>query len=743
MAEQSDTPKLELSGIEGKYTYGEDVSFDVAFLDYKWLEGDYIMLVSYIDEDEEREIARQFVADAAKECQEEKLTIIFDADLFSSSQERKFRFKYVSGNSGVVAESDIFETEHGTIYEEKFVKVDSAESYNDSVRSDKASNGILSRLEEECRKLKDELKEIHRKSEDYEACCKVLQAEKSQVQDEFDEEKRQREKSEVMLQELECSLLDKMQCIDEQNRQIEELERCIRMETRLHNALKEEFEGQSFSNEECLMENEQLKMRLTEYRKDYVQLNKMNEEERDLYRKEFSRHESEITHMRRLYEQKIDDVEDKLAEAQQQIKELEDKFVSEKMRSAGFENQFQELSKDFGEQLELKEFELAEAKKEFEEIQEILSAERDAKTKIVRDYDSAIEELEQRYNSEIKKVNFLTSKCEEMQQQANKAEGNAADLKMRLEEADNKLVEMEDLIKSSKSELEILKKTVSAPEARLEEHEPSPKRDKSSRDKLATKSSSKSTTKAKEYTVHDSKWNWSREKEKAPESNVGKSKNSGTKIVYSYSESKRGGSRYANRRRSSLQEDENYRDKSTSYGRSSDRRDRQTGLIRQHRNALLRENSRLRYSMTMLNHDCAILNYTLQQVVSEAEQKLESLYTLYARKESECASYEAMFATGNMGYNPYSMPGDYVETYYQDGSYPDNGMIAVNYGYYGEPYYGAYGEQDAMVQMSMVPDQGCYQQAQYAQQIYVPTQQVYCGEQFQQPIQYDVAAIQG
>ena len=745
MADCNDLPKIKFCGLEGNYSNGKDVSFDIVFLDYKSTGDDSVVLCGYNEENEEREIIRRLVTEGTSGSQDSRLYIVFKACEFRSLPDSKFKFKYLSGDSTAVCESSFFEVEPHSISEESFLTVDVTESFDDSIQLvGKVSSDIVERLEDECKKLQNELKSSYRKTDEYESCCRALKAEKDRILDEFEGEKRQREKAEITLQELEGCLLDKMQCIDEQNRQIEELERSIRMETALHTALREDFEGHTSNAEECFIENEFLKSRINDCKREYVRLNKMNEDERDFYRTEFSRHESEIIQLKQMYQRKLDDIEERLAEAGDTIKELEERLDSEKIRSADLESQLHDMTKELDEQSELKEFEIAEMKKQAEEMQEILNAERAAKAKTVKDYESTIEELEQKLNNEVKKVNFLTGKCEGMQQRLTDAEEKNEGLKLRLEEADKKMVEMEDLVQSSKSELEILKKTVSAPEARLEKNEPSSKKEKGSKDKVSSKPLSKSASKTKEYPVVDSKWNWSREKEQAPESNSTKPKSSTTKIVYSYSESKRGGSRYSTRRRSSYQEDGYFeKEKSRSYHRnSSDRPERQTGLLRQHRNALLRENSRLRYTMTMLNHDCAILNYTLQQVVSEAEQKLDSLYSLYARKESECAAYESMFATSNLGYDPYAMPSEYVEAYYPDGSCMQSGLVTVNYGYYGEPYYDVYRPQDVMMQQQQVVfDQTQYQQLQYIPQMYAPTQQLYCPEPYPQ-VQHEAAVVQ-
>ena len=738
MANCSDLPKLKFCGLEKRYTTGKDVSFDIVLLSYKSSVGDEIVLCGYNEGNQERDLLHRPVVQESCSLPNGRMFFVFKACEFRSFLESKFKFKYLSADSVVIAQSCSFEFGPFSISEESFLTVDSSESLDSSSQLiKKASKDNIGRLEAECKKLQEQLQSMHRRSEDYEACCKMLKIEKDRVLHEYEEEKRQREKGSSMLKELEGSLLDKIQCIDEQNRHIEELERNIRMEEQLHNALREDYEGQTSSSEECIVENDMLRAKILEYKKDYTRLNKMSEDERDFHKKEVSRHENEITQLKQMYQRKLGDTESKLAEAASTIRELEEKFIAEKSRTASLETKLQDLTREFDEQMDLKDFEFAEVKKQHEDLQEILDGERDAKVKVVNDYESTIEELENKLSSDSKKVDFLTTKCDGMQRRATEAEFKVEDLTVRLEEADKKMLDMEDLVKNSKSELEVLKKTASAPETGFENCAAMSK--KVSKEKTASKPLSRTSSKGKEYPVSESKLTWSREREQVAESSSGRMRHSTSRIVFSYSESKRGASRYSARRKSSFQEDTYFeKEKSKSFQKP----EKQTGLLRQHRNALLRENSRLRYTMTMLNHDCAILNYTLQQVVSEAEQKLESLYSLYARKESECAAYESMFGSNSLNYEPHGVPGDYVEPFYPDGQYMQNGMVAVNYGYFGEPYYDAYRPQDIMMQPQAVVDQSQFQPLQFAPQMYVPPQQLYCAEPYHQ-VQYDVPTVQG
>ena len=734
MADYHDLPKLKFCGLERRYIAGRDVSFDVVFLSHKPSVTDAIVLYGYNEEGEEQHLFRRPLTEDLCQCQDDRVYIVLKACEFRSFSEFKFKLKYLSADSVVIAESSSFEVEPYSISEESFLTVDSVDYLYSSTHLGKKVSGVTAeRLEDECKKLQEELDSVLRKSEDYEACCRVLKIENNRILDEYEEEKSQREKSGVMLQELERCILEKMQCIDEQRRKIEELERNIRMEAQLHNALREDFEGQIPGSEECLMENELLRAKLVEYRKDYARLNKLNEDEKEFYKKEFSRHENEIVQLKEMYQRKLCDTESKLTEAANTISELEDVIITERSRTASLESKLKDARNDFDEQLDLKDFEFAEVNKQLEDVQEILSAEREAKAKIINDYESTIESLGSKLDCDTKKVDFLATKCDGMQKRAVEAEEKVEDLTVRLEEADKKMLDMEELVNSSRSELEILKKTLSAPETSVEKNP-----QKLSKSKAASKSLSRSSSKAKEYPVSESKLTWNREKEQSLESSSVKTITSTPKIVYSYSESRRGASRYSTKRKSSLQDD-SFFDKEKV--KSFQKPEKQTGLLRQHRNALLRENSRLRYTMTMLNHDCAILNYTLQQVVSEAEQKLDSLYSLYARKESECAAYESMLASSSTGYDPHAVPGEYLETYYADGPCMQNGMVAVNYGYYGDPYYDAYRPQDTMMQPQAVVDQAHYQPLQYAPQMFVPTQQLYCAEPYQQ-VQYDVPTIQ-
>ena len=738
MADTNDLPKLKFCGLERKYAMGKDVSFDIIMLSYKSSFNDVVVLCGYNEEEEERDLTRRSVTEAMCDHEEDRAYFVFTACDFKPFSESKFKFKYLSADSIVVAESCPFEVEPYSISEESFLTVDATDSFFNSTQLlKKVSGDSTGRIEEESKKLQAELKSMIRKAEDYETCCKMLKMEKNRILREYEEEKHQREQDEAKVKELEGCLADKMQYIDAQNRQIEELERNVKMKAQLHNALREDFDGQALSSEECLIENELLRNKLVEYRKDYARLTKLSEEEREFYKKEFSQYESEIAQLKQLNQRKVDEIESKLAEALSTVKEVEEKFVAEKRRTAGLEAQLQDTRKEFDEQYDLKEFEFAEVKKQLEEMQEILDAEREANDKATADYESTIDELENKLNSDSKKVDFLTTKCESMQSRAIEAEEKVEELTLRLEEADKKMMDMENLIKSSKSELEILKKTVSAPEASVEKKEAGSR--KSSKDKTTPKSLSRLSSKSTEYPVSESKLTWNREKEQGLASSPSKSRSSTAKIVYSYSESKRGASRYSTRRKSSFQEDSYFeKEKSKPFQRP----EKQTGLLRQHRNALLRENSRLRYTMTMLNHDCAILNYTLQQVVTEAEQKLESLYSLYARKESECAAYESMLAPNTLTYDPHSgMSGEQVETYFPDGSCIQNAMVPVSYGYYGEPYYDAYRPQDIIMQPPAILDQAQYQQLQYAPQVYVPTQQMFCAEPYPQ-VQHEVATVQ-
>ena len=738
MADDHDLPKLKFCGLERKYTAGRDVSFDVVFLSYKLSHTDAIVICGFSEEGEEQHLFRRPLTEDLCQCQDDRVYIVLKACEFRSFSESKYKLKYLSTDSVVIGESSSFEIEPYSISEESFLTVDSVDYlYSSTQLIKKASGDNAERLEVECKKLQEELESVLRKSEDYEACCRVLKIENNRILDEYEEEKRLREKTEVILQELERCILEKMQCIDEQNRQIKELERNIRMETQLHNALKEDFEGQTPGSEECLMENELLRAKLVEYRKDYARLSKLNEDEKEFYKKEFSQQENEITQLKEMYQRKLCDTESKLNKAANTISELEDVIITEKSRTASLESKLKEMQNDFDEQLDLKDFEFAEVNKQLEDVQEILASEREAKAKIINDHESTIETLGNKLDSDTKKVDFLTTKCDGMQKRAVEAEEKVEDLTVRLEEADKKMSDMEDLFNSSRSELEILKKTLSAPETGVEKTEASSP--KVSKNRATSKSLSRSSSsKAKEYPVSESKLTWNREKEQSLESNSVKTINSTPKIVYSYSESRRGASRYSTKRKSSFQDD-SFFDKEKA--KSFQKPEKQTGLLRQHRNALLRENSRLRYTMTMLNHDCAILNYTLQQVVSEAEQKLDSLYSLYARKESECAAYESMLASNSTSYDPHAVPGEYLEMYYPDGPCMQNGMVAVNYGYYGEPYYDAYRPQDTMMQPPAVVDQAHYQPLQYAPQMFVPTQQLYCAEPYQQ-VQYEVPTVQ-
>ncbi len=135
--------------------------------------------------------------------------------------------------------------------------------------------------------------------------------------------------------------------------------------------------------------------------------------------------------------------------------------------------------------------------------------------------------------------------------------------------------------------------------------------------------------------------------------------------------------------------------------------------------------------MSMLNHDCAILNYTLQQVVMEAEQKLEALYQLYLSKESQCAAYEqqyqgGLFVPDNMyqynanvvgQYDPYVMQsGEYVEACptASNVSYIQPGVIYQGNYTYCDGYYEMQPQQDNLVAQPVMMEP-----MQYVQPIYV------------------------
>lgn len=600
---------------------------------------------------------------------------------------------------------------------------------------------------------------------DEQKTLRLLLQEKEHLESKLVHEKNQRERAENELEELGRRLANQMQFVDEQGERIEELERYLSMETKLNDSLKEDIDGQISTFEESAMEHDQLKMKIIEYRREFMRINKATEDASENQQKQQAQHECDIRQLQQHYKQKLTDSEKQQEETEERLFDAQEQLSAEKNRSASLETKLHFAMKENEEQLQLKEFELMELKQEIEELNEILEAEREMKSKMYKDHESTVEELEKNLQSESQKVRLLTAKYDEMQARSNASEENMISLKANLEEADKRMQEMEDLIKSSKSELEVLKKTVSAPETCIEKQlaEPLKMKSKGNRerhlDRRASSQSEKSASKTpsksslnkkeqKEYATPDSKWNWCREKDPVQESGYGRSRSfSGTKISFNCTETRRSyQQRYPNRQKTGS-DDKYYQERDRK--RSNQTRDcsfekpeKQQALLRQHRNALLRENSRMKYSVKMLNHDCAILNFTLQQVVVEAEQKLENLYSLYMKKESECAAYESMMSQncsyygGNMAnsYNPYSMQPEYMDQYTPDCNYVSNGavvpmkcntqhtpvlpinygaqngqLLPMNYGYC-DGYFDAFRPQEVLMGQPMMLDQQQYAQ---------------------------------
>ena len=595
----------------------------------------------------------------------------------------------------------------------------------------------------------------------------LLLQEKEHLENKLVYEQNQRERAENELEELGRRLANQMQFVDEQGERIEELERCLSMETKLNDSLKEDIDGQITSFEESVMEHDQLKMKIIEYRREFMRISKATEDENEKHKKELVEHECEIQQLQQHFKQRLADSEAQQEDTEERLFDAQEQLCTERNRCSSLETKLHYAIKENEEQLQLKEFELMELKQEMEELNEILEAEREMKSQMYKDHESTVEELEKNLQSESQKVTLLTAKCEELQARSNASEENMLSLKANLEQADKRMQEMDDLIKSSKSELELLKKTVSAPETCIEKQlaEPLKMKSKGNKDRhldrrassQSEKSASKTWSKAslnkkeqKEYATPDSKWNWCREKDPVQESGCGRSRSfSGTKISFNCTETRRSyQQRYPSRQKTG-NDDKYYQERDRK--RSNQTRDssfekpeKQQALLRQHRNALLRENSRMKYSVKMLNHDCAILNFTLQQVVVEAEQKLENLYSLYIKKESECAAYESMMSQNcsyfgsNMAnsYNPYSMQPECMDQYVPDCNYASNGAVVpmkfntqhtpvlpINYGpqngqllpmnYGCDGYFDAFRPQEVLMgQPMMLDQQQCLQNMQ-------------------------------
>ena len=756
----SDHPRIKFGSINDVFLQGQKVDCCIFFQGYQFSEDDKISLWGSVSGEDEKCFSYQLVKEGELsregDVEDTAMTFIFQGYEFSSVYIESYKFKYMTADLRILAESNSFAiTEKNAagpgdgISNKKETVADSLSSN----RRDEAVDEKIKRLEKECKLLRKELYQAHQGMELQVSCSKALQTDKRMISDNLEEEKRLRERAEYTVENLEKCLTEKLEHIDVQDVKIKDLERTIRLETRMHDALREDFDGQTSNNEECFMENEQLKMKLIEFKKEYVRLNKLNEDERELYKHEFNKQEKEMLLIKHSMQQKLDNFATNLQDAEENKKTLEKRLTIEKERAYTLENNLREISKEYDEQLELKEFEIAELKKQMDEVEEILSVEREKKMNLTRDYESTIEELERKLASELKRFNTLTSKCKEIQKRAGLAEEEINVLKGRLEKADKKMNEMEELVKKSKSELEILQRTVSATDMSTMKQEVDSKspvswgKDGKTEYKIPLNYSEEplskgvaKLTKSKDCTTTDPRSRLSKDKNASQRGNAGKTKNSGTKIMFNCTEPRR---RYSGRKRNDLDSNNNdscyYYDRvRTSQRNPSDKPERQTGLLRQHRNSLLRENSRLRYSMKMLNHDCAILNYTLQQVIVEAEQKLESLYSLYMRKESECAAYEQMLAPGGIinSYDPYMVPGDYMETYLPDGACVQSG----NYEQYTDGYYDHFGPNDTLMQQQgyavdefqyqlqpyQMPNQP-FNQMYFVPQVYFP-QQIQCLE---------------
>eukprot|EP00794_Sanderia_malayensis_P020099 gene20099-22069_t len=692
---------------------------------------------------------------------------------------QKFHFKYVGNLDDcevVLAESCTFEIEDGTVSsQESFLTIQAVDSLDDAtVLVNKMSSGRLIRMEEDFKKICNQLVDAKKKIDEQNEYCEILQEDIRKKQAECEAEKQQRQNAEQAVEELGRRMAEQMELIDEQGRSVETLERKVSRESKLNSVLKEEMEGHHSVFEENSLEYEKMKMKAISLKNECKQAKRMLQNERDLFAEASSRYEEEMVHFKRRLHQVSTESNMKVQEAKLELHEMEEKLKLEKEQCVTLQSSLNQMTAEYDCFLAESEGDMQAAKEKIEELKQALKNEESKHAKEVKDHDSAVQELEKRLGAEKKKAGVFEKKYEETHHRAVSAEKDLAALRLKLREADGKLIEMEELVKGSKSELELLKSAVSAEEMRSVDKATTRSDSQIETTRRLTATSEERTSsierrsemllqrRSLEGSNSKSQRRYSKSKSREESRPSEKSRNTVCswekakehtihREVFNYNnESKRYHPRYYEKRRQQQQQYQNDGNANSWYNQNQHhQRGRDVGHLRQHRNSLLRENSRMRYTVSMLSHDCAILNYTLQQVVLEAEQKLESLYAMYVNKESQLAAYESQLqhgglyipdnnayygggggygyqyvvSNGNIAaggqYDQYMVPnggvvatGDYVDGYMNCASYvPPVGAVmgtgavvypASGYTYCGDGYYEIYSPQQQQLQQDFV-----------------------------------------
>ena len=758
--------KVSFDRLHEKYLTGQSISCRLVLENFQTEEGDWVGLYSEDGTDVKEQMARLYIKEAnskteTDENKRQTLTFDFSEYCYAAKLSAKHLFKYVNADLRVIAESNSFEIENGTISSESLVTVQAADSFDDTmVLVNKLSGSRFARMEGDFRKIHEKLVDANKKAEEQDECSQCLQKQLSQKETECDKETIQREQAENAVEELGRRIAEQIHVIEEQGQRIEVLDRNFSRESKLNAALKDDMEAQKITFEESLIEYEQLKVKAINYRTELKRYKKTIQEERELFADGSSKYEEELCLLRQRSKQKITDGNLKLQESELAFKELEISLELERDRRVALERKLKELSKEYAGFMEEKESDMIGLKNQISELQDQVQNEEKNKDRLIKESESTIAELEEHLTSEKAKGSSLLLKCEEMQKRAGDAEEKSAALQLKLEEADLKLHEMEELITGSKSELELLKKTVSNEDVCI--HKTSQSDSKiykgASRENKMERNASLNlegelldassvlTPPRKSYsqaispttsTPQNKAWNNNRPREPISTNETAWNKirdsNAHRGAFNRNNEAGRHAHRYTGRRRFGQQEESFGHDSSSNMRANS--KDfhpvPKPGQVRQHRNSLLRENSRLRYSMSLLNHNCAILNYTLQQVVVEAEQKLESVYSMFLEKEAECAAYMSQLQGGALVYN--SFPYDYANgtvNYYdqysvQNSEFPEGHAVGTSFVQNGTVmaqnypcgYYDAYRQQDGAAQPIVMGQVGS--QVQYMQPVYV------------------------
>ena len=614
--------------LKRKYSHGDDIPCTVSVNHLESdLKDEWIGLYNTAADQNEINIIKQLLPypiDKQETSSQKTITVIFRGESVAKHGSGVFQFRYVSGDK-VIARSSNFEI--GPLFSEHdLITLQSDESFDDTMLLvNKMSTTRVLQIEEDNKKLKEKLLDAKDENTQLQHRIDIINTEKNAISQKLEEERISRETAEKSVEELGRKIADEMQIISIQTQKITSVERDIIREKELGAALKDDFDSQKSIFNAIVLELEDAKAMIESFRKECKTYKAVLEEERMGFNEASARFDHEIVRLKR-------EMNDKSESHVDQIRQVTDENLSLKESLKGVERnrlKLEENVKHLKEKLKKEQDKRKSVENllqvEVTSLREELTQEKEKSASLMDKYTCTMKDYQILLETEKTKQKALELGLKTAEKQVVKSNEEIEALNVKLKATREKLEEMELLLSSSKEELVTLREALgdsddvsSLPKSSQTNLAPPTGSDKS----LSAKSSGigVATSLIKcNYIVREC-FDVSREKRQADRLDLDRPYEA----------------------RSSFRDFD--RERRHVYSRAPfERMDRETlekqyCLIRQHRNSLLRENSRFRHTMAIISHDYAIMQYSMHQALNEVNEQLVEMESICTQKESECAA---------------------------------------------------------------------------------------------------------